>query len=64
MVLIFILIGVLTAYFNHRNSKSDGTIEPEIKSQVAEVQNYVPKPLSRDATRLQRIAHWLGLEEG
>ena len=58
---LFAIIGILTAYFKYRNAKADGTLEP--KPEKAPVEPYVQKPLRPDAGRLERIAHWLGLED-
>ena len=61
MELLFALIGGLTAYFNYRRDKAEGKLMP--KPEVAEKEPYVQKPLRPDAGRLEKIAHWLGLEE-
>ncbi len=52
-----ILIGVLA----YRAAKKNGTLPPP-KPKV-ERETYVQRPLDPDATRLEKIAHWLGLEE-
>ena len=53
-----ILIGVLA----YRRAKANGTL-PEPTSKAEEREPYIAKPLPPNATRLQKIAHWLGLEE-
>ena len=58
---IFAIIGLLTAYFRYRNAKADGTLVKEQALEQAEP--YVQKPLPANATRLQRLAHWLGIED-
>lgn len=52
-----ILIGVLA----YRTAKKNGTL-PEPKPK-AEPEPYVQRPLDPNATRLEKIAYWLGLEE-
>ena len=63
MELILALVGGLTAYFNYRNRKADGSLEREREVEKARLATYVQKPLPENATRLQKIAHWLGFEE-
>lgn len=58
---IFAIVGLLTAYFKYRHAKANGTLTKKEEKPVAEP--YVSKPLGPDATRLQRLAYWLGLEE-
>lgn len=58
---LFAIIGILTAYFKYRNSKADGNLEP--KPERTEAAPHVQKPLSPNSGRLERIAHWLGLED-
>lgn len=57
---IFTIIGIITAFFKYRNAKADGTLpaKPEIKPD----EPYVPKPLRDGASRMERLAHWLGIE--
>lgn len=62
MELIFILIGGLTAYFKYRNAKADGSLARERKAEKAQLPAFDQKPLPENASRLQKIAHWLGLE--
>ena len=57
IVLGEILIGVLA----YRAAKKNGTL-PAAKPKE-ERETYVQRPLEPDATRLEKIAHWLGLEE-
>lgn len=57
---IFTIIGLLTAYFRYRNAKADGTLAQEV---AVEQKPYVQKALPDNATRLQKIAHWLGIED-
>ncbi|MFM1783851.1 MAG: hypothetical protein RLZZ579_128 [Actinomycetota bacterium] len=61
MEILFALIGGLTAYLNYRRAKAEGTLEP--KPEKARKDPYVQMPLSPNAGRLEKIAHWLGLEE-
>lgn len=63
MELILALVGGLTAYFNYRNRKVDGSLEREREAEQARQANFVQNPLPENATRLQKIAHWLGFEE-
>lgn len=58
---IFALVGLLTAYFNYRNAKAAGSIEP--KPQITPVEPCVQKPLRPAAGPRARIADWLGLED-
>jgi hypothetical protein len=57
---IFAIVGLLTAYFRYRNAKADGTLAQEV---AVEQEPYVQKPLPENATRLQKIAYWLGIED-
>jgi hypothetical protein len=61
--MLLILLGeILIGYLAYRRAKANGTLtKPAAKS--AERNTYVSQPLPPDATRLQKIAHWLGLEE-
>jgi hypothetical protein len=61
MEILFALIGGLTAYFNYRRKKAEGTLEP--KPQKVTKQPYVQKPLRPDSGKLERLAHWSGLED-
>ena len=61
MELLFALIGGLTAYFNYRRDKAEGKLDPKLEPPPMEP--IVQKPLRPNAGRLERIAHWLGLEE-
>jgi hypothetical protein len=62
-VLLLLVLGeVLLGYLVYRKAKANGTL-PEPKPKAQEREAYVPKPLPPNATRLQKIAHWLGLEE-
>ena len=58
---IFAIVGLLTAYFRYRNAKADGTLVKEMPLEQAEP--YVQKPLPTNATRIQKIAYWLGIED-
>lgn len=58
---IFAIVGLLTAYFNYRNAKAEGRLKP--KPEIAAKEPIVQKPLRPDAGRLEKIAHWLGLED-
>lgn len=62
MLLLLVLGEVLLGYLVYRKAKANGTL-PEPKQKAQEREDYVPKPLPPNATRLQKIAHWLGLEE-
>ncbi len=57
---ILTIIGLLTAYFRYRNAKADGTLAQEVS---LEQEPCVQKPLPENTTRLQKIAHWLGIED-
>ena len=61
MEILFALIGGLTAYFNYQRKKVEGTLEP--KPEKVAKQPYVQKPLRPGAGRMERIAHWLGLND-
>jgi hypothetical protein len=53
---------LLLGYIVYRRAKTNGTLpEREPKAELKE--RYVPKPLPPNATRIQKVAHWLGLEE-
>ena len=58
---IFGIVGLLTAYFKYRAAKADGSLA--VENEGHEEETYVQKPLRPGAGRLERIAHWLGLEE-
>ena len=61
MLLIFlgeILLGVLA----YRRAKANGTL-PSQASEIEATEPYVPQPLGPNATRKERILHWLGIEE-
>ena len=58
---IFTIVGLLTAYFKYRAEKADGSLA--IENESPEKEPYVQKPLRPGAGRLERIAHWLGLED-
>jgi hypothetical protein len=59
---LIILGEILLGYLVYRRAKANGTL-PEKKPQPQEKEPYVPKPLPPNATRLEKIVHWLGLEE-
>jgi hypothetical protein len=57
-MLLVVLGEILMGLLAYRRAKKDGTLpEPEVR------EPYVSKPLRPDATRIERIAHWFGLEE-
>lgn len=58
---IFAIVGLLTAYFKYRHAKANAPLAAE--QEKPPVVPYVPKPLKPNATRLERIAYWLGLED-
>lgn len=60
--LLFALIGGLTAYFNYKNSKVDGTL-PKPESFRSDSLAFEQPPLGPNPTRRERLAHWLGLYE-
>ena len=63
MLTILVILGeVLIGVLAYRHAKANGTL-PEPKPEPAPTEPYVQKPLRPDATRLEKIAHWLGLEE-
>lgn len=63
MDILFLLVGALTAYFNYRTSKLYGNVDEKVETEkaVSDIPNQ--KPIPDNATRLERIAHWLGLED-
>jgi hypothetical protein len=61
-MLLLVLGEVLLGYLVYRKAKANGTL-PEPKPKAQERELYVAKPLPPNATRLQKIAHWLGLED-
>ncbi len=62
MEMLLILLGeILIGVLAYRTAKKNGTL-PEAKPKEERV-TYVQRPLDPDATRLEKIAHWLGLEE-
>jgi hypothetical protein len=61
-MLLLVLGELLLGYLVYRKAKANGTL-PEPKPKAEERVTYIPKPLPPNATRLQKIAHWLGLEE-
>ncbi len=63
MDILFLLVGALTAYFNYRNSKAQGNLVEKVETAKDEYDFQVQKPLPENATRLERFAHWLGIEE-
>ncbi len=63
MDIVFLLVGALTAYFNYRNSKVQGNLVEKVESAKDESDFQFQKPIPENATRLERIAHWLGLED-
>lgn len=63
MEIFFALIGGLTAYFNYRRRKADGSLAREIEERKAAEASFVQEPLGPNATRRQKIAHWLGFYE-
>ena len=58
---ILAIVGALITYFNYRNARADGTLEAKPAKPKAET--YVQKPLRPGAGRMERFAHWLGLED-
>jgi hypothetical protein len=61
MFLVF-LGELLIGYLLYRRAKANGLV-PEPNPNAQEPEAYIPKPLPPNATRLQKIANWLGLEE-
>ena len=59
-MLLVVLGEILMGLLAYRRAKKDGTL-PEPEPEVREP--YVSQPLRPDATRIERFAHWLGLEE-
>jgi hypothetical protein len=61
--MMFIVFGeIILGYLVYRKAKANGTL-PEPRPKAQEREPHVSKPLPPNATRLQKIAHWLGLEE-
>jgi hypothetical protein len=59
---LIVLGEILIGYLAYRRAKANGTLpEPEPRDKPREP--YVTRELGPDATRLERIANWLGLEE-
>jgi hypothetical protein len=58
---IFAIVGLLTVYFRYRNAKADGSLVKEAPLEPPEP--YVQKPLPANASRIQKIAYWLGIED-
>lgn len=63
MELLFALIGGLTSYFNYRHDMANGNLPKTRLIDNSSLEEYVPKPLGPNATRLEKIAHWLGIED-
>ncbi len=63
MDILFLLVGALTTYFNYRNSKAQGNLVEKVESAKDDFDFQVQNPLPENATRLERLAHWLGIEE-
>ncbi len=61
MEILFLLVGGLTADFNYRRAKDDGLLEPKPEKETK--QPSAQKPLRPGASRLEKLAHWLGLED-
>jgi hypothetical protein len=61
-LLLLVLGELLLGYLLYRRAKANGTL-PDRETKAETREPYVSKPLPPDATRLQKIAHWLGLEE-
>ena len=62
MALLIVLGEILMGYLAYRRAKADGTL-PDPITENKEPDPYVSMPLRPDATRIERIAHWLGLEQ-
>lgn len=58
---IFGIIGLLTAYFRYRNAKNSGALKYDEQPIDNTLARQTPRP---KATRLHRLAQWLGLVEG
>jgi hypothetical protein len=61
-LLLLVLGELLLGYLLYRRAKANGTL-PDREPKAETREPHVSKPLPPDATRLQKIAHWLGLEE-
>lgn len=61
--MLLILLGeILMGVMAYRRAKANGTL-PEPKPKAEEKDPYVQLPLGPDATRKEKILHWLGIEE-
>lgn len=60
-MLLIVLGEILIGVHAYRAAKKNGTL-PEPKPVEKRVP-FVLRPLNPDATRLEKLAHWLGLEE-
>lgn len=58
---IFAIIGLLISCLNYRAAKADRSLA--VDSEVPDEENSVQQPLRPGAGRLERLAHWLGLNE-
>ncbi len=63
MDMLLILLGeILMGVLAYRRAKANGTLpEPKPKEEAREP--YVQLPLGPNATRKEKILHWLGIEE-
>ena len=63
MKVLLILLGeILMGVLAYRRAKANGTLpEPAPKAEAREP--YVQLPLGPNATRKEKILHWLGIEE-
>jgi hypothetical protein len=58
---IFAIIGLLISYFKYRAAKADRSLA--VDGEVPDEENCGQQPLRPEAGRLERLAHWLGLNE-
>jgi len=63
MEMLLILLGeILMGVLAYRRAKANGTL-PERAPKGEEKEPYVQQPLGPNATRKEKILHWLGIEE-
>ena len=61
--MLLILLGeILMGVLAYRRAKANGTL-PGPAPEIEATEPYVQQPLGPNATRKEKILHWLGLEE-
>ncbi len=61
-MLLIILGEILMGVLAYRRAKANGTL-PEPTPKAEDREPYVQLPLGPNATRKEKILHWLGIEE-